>query len=73
MIANNAFPETGRREGFRYAMAKQAMRFLRTEMKHNEDYDEAYYRAKKDVAFVHRIGELVSTLHVLHYPTDSAS
>lgn len=59
MITSNAFPETKQRDGFCYRMTKQAIRLLRAEMKDNQDYEDAYYCAKKDTTFVHRIGELV--------------
>jgi len=60
MITSNAFPETGQREEFRFRMVKQAVRSLHAEMKGNQDYKDAYNRAKRDTSFVHKIGELVS-------------
>jgi hypothetical protein len=60
MITVDAFPETGQREEFRLEMAKKAIKSLRARGKDNEDYKEAWHRAKKDGNFIHRIGEVVS-------------
>lgn len=60
MLTEDAFPEAGRREEFRYTNAKQAIKALSTNLDASEDYKDAYSRAKKDSNFVHKLGELVS-------------
>jgi hypothetical protein len=72
MITEDAFPETGRREEFRYAITKEAIKGLYSTLgATNPDYGDAYHRAKKDPIFVHKIGELVSCdSGVLDYLTD---
>lgn len=65
MITKDAFPETGQREKFRYEIAKRAIKSLRMNMTPNGDYKEAYNRATKDTNFIHKLGEVVSSLLTL--------
>lgn len=61
MITIDAFPETGQHVEFRFAMAKGSIRSLRRGMRDDDNYEEAYHRARKDLDFVHSIGEVVGT------------
>lgn len=62
MIREDTFPETGQQEEFRYAMAKEAIKALKSGV--SMDFREAYHHAKKDAAFVHKIREVVSSAPV---------
>ncbi len=65
MITRDASPETRRPAGYRFDMAKEAMKSLRTTMKPSQGYREVDHHAKTDRVFAHKIVYRIPSLSLV--------